>query len=662
MSGPRKIQELAGSSSRRLSIAKLARSPISESPITSPSIRNGIHSHSFTSNSPFLKEDPSRNYNECIESSSSKSSSKYNGSEVFHSGNEVADIPTLNGVETDFSTGMDDPKIIKQVHRHLKDEKVNALQMEGGDITRDLYKIADQEYRPKAPKRSRSLSSSELENRRRGSTASSLNVPGGFRRQFIMNNTLRTRNPNFLTKNFVEFLSIYGHFAGEDLEDQNDLIACHYKAHIPNFDDSIDEESLLLPNQESVKINAKGTATDKKAYFLLLKAFIGTGVLFLPKAFSNGGLMFSSLVLAFFGLLSFWCYLILIHAKLATKVSSFGDIGLKLYGKWLQQLILTSIIISQIGFVAAYIVFTSENLKAFVGSVTSINTSDFHIMYFILIQLIIFLPLSLIRDITKLSLLALLANIFILIGLVTILYYSFYELLFLNHGAFGKDIEFFFNKESFSLFIGVSIFAFEGIGLIIPIQESMIYPNNFPRVLFLVIATISTIFIGIGCLGYLTFGKYVKTVIILNLPQDSPFVIMVQLLYAFAILLSTPLQLFPAIRLIELKLFTKTGKYSLRVKWLKNFFRFGFVLLTAVVALVGGQNLDRFVSFVGCFACIPLVYMYPPILHLKSCCKYSDTFNQAENRKRFWLGCLDCILVVIGGVAMIYTTYQIVVG
>lgn len=662
MSGPRKIQELAGSSSRRLSIAKLARSPISESPITSPSIRNGIHSHSFTSNSPFLKEDPSRNYNECIESSSSKSSSKYNGSEVFHSGNEVADIPTLNGVETDFSTGMDDPKIIKQVHRHLKDEKVNALQMEGGDITRDLYKIADQEYRPKAPKRSRSLSSSELENRRRGSTASSLNVPGGFRRQFIMNNTLRTRNPNFLTKNFVEFLSIYGHFAGEDLEDQNDLIACHYKAHIPNFDDSIDEESLLLPNQESVKINAKGTATDKKAYFLLLKAFIGTGVLFLPKAFSNGGLMFSSLVLAFFGLLSFWCYLILIHAKLATKVSSFGDIGLKLYGKWLQQLILTSIIISQIGFVAAYIVFTSENLKAFVGSVTSINTSDIHIMYFILIQLIIFLPLSLIRDITKLSLLALLANIFILIGLVTILYYSFYELLFLNHGAFGKDIEFFFNKESFSLFIGVSIFAFEGIGLIIPIQESMIYPNNFPRVLFLVIATISTIFIGIGCLGYLTFGKYVKTVIILNLPQDSPFVIMVQLLYAFAILLSTPLQLFPAIRLIELKLFTKTGKYSLRVKWLKNFFRFGFVLLTAVVALVGGQNLDRFVSFVGCFACIPLVYMYPPILHLKSCCKYSDTFNQAENRKRFWLGCLDCILVVIGGVAMIYTTYQIVVG
>lgn len=213
MSEPRGIQQPKSSSSRRLSIAKLARSPISESPITSPSIRNGINSHSLPGNSPFLKEHLMRNDNECIESSSSKSSSKYNGSEIFHVGEESGD----RGMETDFSTGIDDPKIIKQVHRHLQEEKVNALQAEGGDITRDLYKIADQEHRPKAPKRSRSLSSSELENTRRGSTASSLNVPGGFRRQFIMNNTFRTKNPNFLTRNFVEFLSIYGHFAGEDL-------------------------------------------------------------------------------------------------------------------------------------------------------------------------------------------------------------------------------------------------------------------------------------------------------------------------------------------------------------------------------------------------------------------------------------------------------------
>lgn len=34
----------------------------------------------------------------------------------------------------------------------------------------------------------------------------------------------------------------------------------------------------------------------------------------------------------------------------------------------MRQLILLSIVISQIGFAAAYIVFTSENLKAFIGT------------------------------------------------------------------------------------------------------------------------------------------------------------------------------------------------------------------------------------------------------------------------------------------------------
>ena len=44
--------------------------------------------------------------------------------------------------------------------------------------------------------------------------------------------SLRTTTPNFLTKNFIEFLSIYGHFAGEELEDDEN-IANHYKYLLP---------------------------------------------------------------------------------------------------------------------------------------------------------------------------------------------------------------------------------------------------------------------------------------------------------------------------------------------------------------------------------------------------------------------------------------------
>lgn len=543
----------------------------------------------------------------------------------------------------------------EHVNKYLSQD---SIQSAGGDITRDLYKLVDNN--PNRPGRTRSLSSSDIETSRRSSMASSINVPGGFRRDFLLQNKIQTQHPNLFTRNFVEFLSIYGHFAGESLEDEDD-IACHYKPDYPSRYQHVDEESPLLETHEDPfvhnKINPKGTATDTKAYFILVKAFVGTGILFLPKGFSNGGLLFSVLTLLFFGLLSYWCYLILVFSKQMSRVSSFGEIGLKLYGKWLQQLIFGSIVISQVGFIATYIVFTSQNLQAFLKN--AFNIEGYQISWFIVGQLFILIPLSLIRDITRLSLVAVLANFLILFGLATIVYFILMDLCVNFHGHLGSGIQFLFNQREFSVFIGIAIFAFEGIGLIIPIQNSMIYPNHFPKVLFLVIITISILMVGVGSLGYMTYGKSVETVILLNLPQDSIFVMLIQLFYSLAILLSTPIQIFPAVRLIELKFFTRTGKHSLRIKWLKNLFRSVFVIATATIALYGGQNLDRFVSFVGCFACIPLVYMYPPMLHLKSCCNYNNSMAPSEIRRRYFLSVMNYVLLAIGGCALVYTTYDI---
>ena len=636
MSNPQSIKK----TERRRSIALLTKSPLSQSPYISPSPRGSAPS-SYVANSQFMRGD--------TESVAMESTSE-NSSENQHSPENDPEVDN----DIDLASGIDDPELIRKVFKHLPSD-FDSLKQEGADITRDLYRIKEDAQRPLL-KKSRSCDS--IGGNLIKSTASSFNVPGGFRREFLLNQqqhrderleSLRTTTPNFLTKNFIEFLSIYGHFAGEELEDDEN-IANHYKYLLPH------EQAPLLQDDN---FNPRGTATDRKAYFLLLKAFVGTGVLFLPKAFYNGGLSFSIIVLSLFALLSWWCYLILVFTKVATKVSGFAEIGLKLYGPWFQRLILSSIVISQIGFAAAYIVFTLENLRAFTANVSLYDVTDINIVWFILLQVVIIVPLSLIRDITKLSLLAVFANVFILTGLVTIVYFMLYQWLGVNHGHFGKNIEYFFNESEFSLFIGTAIFAFEGIGLIIPIQESMIYPNNFPRVLGQVILTIAVIMIMVGSLGYLTFGDKIKTVVLLNLPQDSPMVIITQLLYSLAILLSTPLQLFPAIRLLESKMIFGSGKSSPSVKWLKNLFRTLFVVFIAYIAYIGGQNLDKFVSFVGCFACIPLVYMYPPILHLKSCCKIHSGLLEKEQNNRFWLSLANYVLLVIGAISFVYTTYEI---
>ena len=136
-------------------------------------------------------------------------------------------------------------------------------------------------------------------------------------------------------------------------------------------------------------------------------------------------------------------------------------------------------------------------------------------------------------------------------------------------------------------------------------------PNKFSHVLAGVMIVITVVFVGIGAMSYAAFGSSTKTVVLLNLPQDDKFVNAVQLLYSLAILLSTPLQLFPAIRIMESALFSRSGKHNRYTKWKKNVFRFFLVVCCALIAWGGAGDLDKFVSLVGSFACVPLVYVYP---------------------------------------------------
>lgn len=463
-----------------------------------------------------------------------------------------------------------------------------------------------------------------------------IKVPGGFRRSFLRRSALtptpgngygtvrgqeshqahrRRPPPVIATNNFIEFLTLYGHFAGEELEDNDeDDESDDYFGEYDGEDDEEDETeetALMTPRTPGGRKRpkrprpGKGRSTPMDAALLLLKSFVGTGVLFLPRAFLNGGLVFSSVVLVAVAALSYWCFILLVNTRLKVE-GSFGDMGGAIYGRAMRGLILFSIVLSQFGFVSAYIVFVSQNLQAFVSAVSKCMTW-IDIKWMVLMQLVLFLPLSLIRDISKLGFTALVADVFILLGLVY-LYYFDISTIVENKGL--SDVVN-FNPGSWTGFIGTAIFTFEGIGLIIPIQESMKQPKKFPPVLGIVMIIITVVFTSMGALSYGAFGSRTKTVVILNLPQDSKFVNGVQFLYSLAILLSTPLQLFPAIRILETELFTRSGKHDPWVKWRKNVFRFGLVMLCSFIAWGGASDLDKFVSIVGSFACVPLVYVYP---------------------------------------------------
>ncbi|KAL8731352.1 MAG: hypothetical protein Q9166_003444 [cf. Caloplaca sp. 2 TL-2023] len=549
--------------------------------------------------------------------------------------------------------GRDSFAAASQPHQSItgaKDNGFSSLQLQGGDTTREVYRWTEdaesQSQQGPRGRRSRSFHVPRPEPEDEALDIASIKVPGGFRRNYLRRQardsseqgTLRGSgvvSPNaaagqgaqsrFFTNSFIEFLTLYGHFAGEELEEIKEEDEEQYYASDADEgggyfgaaeeggeESQYGEGSALLtpatPGRRKRKPSGRGPVgrnSPLAAASMLLKSFVGTGVLFLPKAYLNGGMLFSNLVLLGVAALSYYCFILLVNTRLKVE-ASFGDMGGILYGKWLRTLILSSVALSQIGFVSAYIVFTSENLQAFILAVSNCRTW-IDIKFMVLMQLIIFLPLSLIRDISALSLTAYIADFFILLGLVYLYYYDISTIV-INHGV--SDI-INFNSRDWTLFIGTAIFTFEGVGLIIPIQESMRQPKKFPAVLAAVMIIITVIFVSMGAFSYAAFGSATKTVVLLNLPQDDKFVNAVQFLYSLAILLSTPLQLFPAIRIMENEIFTRSGKNDPKIKMGKNVFRFFLVMVCALIAWGGAGDLDKFVAVIGTFCCLPLVYVYP---------------------------------------------------
>lgn len=520
----------------------------------------------------------------------------------------------------------------------------DSLTLQGGDIHREIFKIG---ARARLPARAATFANPSLS--RSGTFGNSRNdirpsdqlAPGGFRRQFIQRQQRRLSSvTNPVTSNFVSFLDLYGSFAGEDLAESEDESAL----------DSADDEAeaqvsetrpLLGRRKSSRRAERRGEATMLKSFFTLLKAFIGTGIMFLPKAFRNGGMLFSSLTLVTVSLVSCLCFHLLLLCR-QRYGGGYGELGAAIGGPKLRRLILGSITISQLGFVSSGIIFAAENLASFLDAVTSSPKAPLSGKALIAIQLVVLVPLALIRNISKLGPAALLADIFILFGLVYIWYY---DIATLASQGLHPTVEL-FNPHDYTLTVGSAIFTFEGIGLLLPIQSSMAQPEKFSRLLYIVMVIITIIFTSIGALCYATFGDHTRVEIISNYPQSSKLVNAVQFLYSMAVLVGTPVQLFPAARIIETFLFAESpsGKRSSATKWKKNAFRAGITVLCGLIAIVGASDLDKFVALIGSFACVPLVYIYPALLHFK---------GVAESR---WSKIGDAALMVVGFGAMVYTT------
>ncbi|KAI9521287.1 hypothetical protein NQZ68_007601 [Dissostichus eleginoides] len=367
----------------------------------------------------------------------------------------------------------------------------------------------------------------------------------------------------------------------------------------------------------------------------LLKGNIGTGLLGLPLAVKNAGLVLGPISLLCMGVIAIHCMTVLVKCShyLSMKVNraslTYGEAmqygmenvaWLRRHSQWGKVTVNVFLIITQLGFCCVYFVFLSDNIKQVVEAANT-TTFNCHMNYTNQTQVLVpsfdsrlymlcFLPavvlLVFVPDLKYLAPLSLVANIVMTASLILIYFYS------LTNIQYPIDLPKVGRLKDYPLFFGTAIFAFEGIGVVLPLENKMNRPQSFIPVLYLGMGIVTFLYITLGTIGYLCFGDTIGGSITLNLPNCWTYQ-GVKLLYCFGIFITFALQFYvPAEILIPPVLARVSVRWERPVDML---LRTVLVLFTCALAILIPE-LDLVISLVGSVSSSFLALIFPPILQI----------------------------------------------
>lgn len=356
----------------------------------------------------------------------------------------------------------------------------------------------------------------------------------------------------------------------------------------------LDELAPLNPNVQQTKLD------DTAATVALFKAFIGSGVTFIPSSAAKAGWLFSAITLIVVGgLNALGAYLLLESAK-ASKSRGLGELARLSGGPVCELLVQISVVVAQMGVCITYLGFTSSVFQQ-MGLSPELA---------ILVQLIALVPLCYMRSVKNLGFANAFSSILIICGLIAILSYALLSL-----GANGRGAGVVAARpHGFGAIVGMAFFTYEGTPNLLPIREAMENRAHFGRLAGFTMLAICVIYTTFTLLCYLAYGSRVSAPVLLDLP-DNAFATSVKCVYAAAVMLTVPINFLPMAGVIDRWTFG-SKKHEI---WTWSVMRLIVVLLIALVAYYAGPHLDLFVSASGTFTALPLQLLYPAFFHWRLC-------------------------------------------
>ncbi|XP_022100370.1 amino acid transporter AVT3C-like [Acanthaster planci] len=429
-----------------------------------------------------------------------------------------------------------------------------------------------------------------------------------------------------------------------------------------------------------------GATNPVKIFANIFISFVGAGGLGLPFAFKTAGILEGVLILGFVSVVSVKAMLMLIDCKykleerldvrrkfkIVSKVKGedveeellkgvesseasaqngeasgqrrkgsdesasskneidYSDVGFYALGSKGKVIVDISIVVSQVGFSCAYLIFISSNLVTFVPGLSKNG--------WIGLMMAPLTLLCLLRHLNRLAIFSLFADFANMFAYSVVFWFDFEHVQ--NVRIHPKQM----SLVGFPFFLGIAFYCYEGAGMILALESSVLASKRpkFRKIFIFALVVVTTLYISFGVCGYLSFGPETESIITLNLPEGI-IPELVKSCLCFSLFFTYPVMMFPVVVIMENRLLQGTYKSTST----GNVLRSGMVLLTGIVVILI-PNIATLMALVGATCCTLLAFILPGIFHMR-------IFQESLTRGQ-WV--FDVFLIVMGIIAACFGTWD----
>lgn len=115
------------------------------------------------------------------------------------------------------------------------------------------------------------------------------------------------------------------------------------------------------------------------------------------------------------------------------------------------------------------------------------------------------------------------------------------------------DLNWFGSLPYTPFFFGVATYCFSGIGMVLPLENSMRHKTHFRTILISVVVLVGFIYASFGICGYLAFQSTTQDVLLLNLRDLTSLAPAIDILFCASVFFGYPIMLFPVFDAVQSK-------------------------------------------------------------------------------------------------------------